>query len=80
MVKADLVETVCRTVGLPEKESQTAVEMVLGIINETLERGENVKISCFGHFVIRHKKARRILSDLSSSPLCARFHPDRIAL
>jgi integration host factor subunit alpha len=59
MVKADLVEIVCRTLGLSKKDSETAVEMVLGLIKETLDRGENVKISGFGTFVVREKNARR---------------------
>jgi integration host factor subunit alpha len=59
MLKADIVATVCRTLGLPKKDSETAVEMVLGLIKENLERGEKVKIPGFGTFVVREKKARR---------------------
>ena len=34
-------------------------EKVLEIIKETLEKGEKIKISGFGNFVVRQKRARR---------------------
>ncbi len=59
MTKAEIVERVHQKVGLSEKESAQIVELVLEIVKETLERSENVKISGFGSFVVRQKKARR---------------------
>jgi len=35
------------------------VESVLGVICDALEQGENVKLSGFGHFMVRQKHARR---------------------
>jgi integration host factor subunit alpha len=35
------------------------VEKVFQILKETLEKGERVKISGFGNFVIREKRPRR---------------------
>jgi integration host factor subunit alpha len=46
-------------VGLPKKESFELVDLVLEIMKETLEKGEPVKISGFGNFVVRQKRGRR---------------------
>ena len=46
-------------VGLSRTESATLVEQVLKEITDCLERGETVKLSSFGSFVVR-KKGQRI--------------------
>jgi integration host factor subunit alpha len=46
-------------VGLSKKESAELVDLALEIMMETLEKGEPVKISGFGNFVVRQKRARR---------------------
>ena len=59
MVKADIVECVSERIGIPRRESIEIVEMVLEIIKENLEKGEQVKISGFGNFSVREKRPRR---------------------
>lgn len=59
MTKADIVEQVYRKIGFSKKESAEIVDLVFEIIKETLERSENLKISGFGSFVVRQKRARR---------------------
>ena len=59
MTKADIVEKVHAKVGFSKKESAEIVDLVLGIVKETLTNGEKIKISGFGNFVIREKKPRR---------------------
>ncbi len=59
MTKADIVDQVYEKVGFSKKESAEIVELVFEIIKETLERSENIKISGFGSFVLREKRARR---------------------
>jgi len=59
MTKADIVETIYEKVGLSKRESARIVEMIFDIIKGKLENGENVKISGFGSFAVRDKKARR---------------------
>jgi integration host factor subunit alpha len=59
MTKADLVDQVHQNVGFSRKEAADTVELALEIIKEALEQGENVKISGFGSFVVRQKRARR---------------------
>jgi len=58
MTKADLIENVYQKIGFSKKESAEIVEMVFDIIKDTLERGEKIKISGFGNFVVREKKSR----------------------
>src|SRR5438132_8191017 len=58
MTKADIVEGVYEKVGFSKKESAEIVELVFDTLKETLERGDKIKISGFGNFQVRHKKAR----------------------
>jgi integration host factor subunit alpha len=58
MTKADLVNAIYERVGFSKKESARVVEMVFDILKETLERGEKIKISGFGNFVVREKRSR----------------------
>jgi len=59
MTKADLIESVYAEIGLSKRDSADIVETLFDIIKETLENGENVKLSGFGSFNIRNKRARR---------------------
>jgi len=58
ITRADLCEAVYQ-IGLSRTESATLVELVLKEITDCLERGETVKLSSFGSFVVR-KKGQRI--------------------
>ena len=40
-------------------ESSEFLEMVFEILASTLEKGEKIKISGFGNFVVKEKRARR---------------------
>jgi integration host factor subunit alpha len=59
LTRVDLYEAVYRKIGLPRSESVALVELVLKEITDCLERGETVKLSSFGSFVVR-KKGQRI--------------------
>ena len=59
MTKADIVEKIYdRVGGFSKKEAAEIVEAVFDTVKETLERGDKIKISGFGNFVVRDKKAR----------------------
>lgn len=58
VTRADLAEAVYNRIGLSRKESAALVEMVLGEMTETLLKGETVKLSSFGSFVVRSKGER----------------------
>ena len=58
LTRMDLSEAVFREVGLSRNESADLVETVLNLMSNALIRGEQVKISSFGTFSVRDKKAR----------------------
>lgn len=59
MTKAQVVEHLFEKIGFSKKDSSDVVEMILETIKEALIKGEKVKISGFGNFVVKEKKARR---------------------
>ena len=59
ITRANLSDAVYQKVGLSRIESARLVELVLKEIADCLERGETVKLSSFGSFVVR-KKGQRI--------------------
>jgi integration host factor subunit alpha len=58
ITRSDLYEAVYQKVGLSRTESAQLVEMMLKEICDCLERGESVKLSSFGSFIVRSKSAR----------------------
>ncbi len=58
VTKADIVEKVYETIGFSKKEASELVELVFDSLKETLHKGEKVKISGFGNFVVRGKNER----------------------
>ncbi|MXO85699.1 integration host factor subunit alpha [Altererythrobacter aurantiacus] len=58
LTRADLAETVNRKLGFSRSESLDLLEAILEHMCEALKKGENVKISGFGSFVLRDKKER----------------------
>lgn len=59
MTKADIVEVVSSNCGFSKKESMDLVENVFSLMKGCLERGEDLKISGFGKFEVKHKNPRR---------------------
>ena len=59
MTKADIIDTLYEKVGITRQDSTRLTELLLEIMKEALEKGEKVKISSFGNFVVRKKRARR---------------------
>ena len=58
MTKAELIEAVYTKVGVSKKESADLVEMIFDTMKDTLSKGEKIKISGFGNFVVREKRSR----------------------
>jgi len=58
VTRADLSEAVYKRVGLSRTESAALVETVLGHITDCVVRGEPVKLSSFGSFIVRQKGER----------------------
>ncbi len=58
VTRADLSEAVYGRVGLSRTDSAEMVEVVLGEISDAVVRGELVKLSSFGSFMVRMKGER----------------------
>ncbi len=70
MTKSEIVAAVYGKVGgFSKKEAADIVELVFETIKETLGRGEKIKISGFGNFVLRDKRQRRGRNPQTGEPL-----------
>lgn len=58
LTKADLAQFLYERVGLNNREAKEMVEAFFDSISESLERGEEVKLSGFGVFSLRDKSER----------------------
>lgn len=58
LTRADLAEALNRKLGFSRAESLDMVEAILAEMGDALTKGENVKISGFGSFVLRDKRQR----------------------
>jgi integration host factor subunit alpha len=59
MIKVAIVDYVAEHVdGLTLKQSAHIVEAVFELLKQTLVRGEKIKLSGFGNFMVRDKKER----------------------
>ncbi|MFB0532143.1 MAG: integration host factor subunit alpha, partial [Desulfatiglandales bacterium] len=54
-----IIDSIYNQVGLSKNQSRRVVESLLGLIKQTLVRGENLLVSGFGKFVVKDKAARR---------------------
>ncbi len=59
MTRAEIVQTIYDRVGAFSKsEASDLVELVFETMKDTLARGERIKVSGFGNFVLRDKRTR----------------------
>ena len=54
----DIIEAISQNVGLSLSASSNVIEEIFELILSGLENGEDVKISSFGTFSVRHKNLR----------------------
>ena len=60
MTKAEIVHAVYSQLGgFSKKESADLVDLIFETMKETLGRGEKIKISGFGNFLLRDKRPRQ---------------------
>jgi integration host factor subunit alpha len=59
MTKAEIIARIYEKVGFSKKDATDVVEATFDIIKSCLERGEKVKISGFGNFVVNTKRPRK---------------------
>ena len=58
LTKAKIVELIYESLGFSKKEAYDLLDMFFQIVKQKLKKGESVKISKFGSFIVREKKAR----------------------
>ena len=58
VTRAEIAETIYEEVGLSRKDSGDILDMMLDEIVQELSKGNEVKLSSFGTFSLRSKKAR----------------------
>ncbi len=56
--KSDLVESVANITGVSKTKAERAVNVVFTTITDNLAKGEEVRLSGFGKFIV-HKRAAR---------------------
>ena len=59
LTKAHAIDAIAKANGFPLKKASETVETLLEIIKAALESGEDVLISGFGKFRVKHKTERR---------------------
>jgi len=58
LTRAEIAEAINRKLGLSRAESLAMVESILRLMTSALAKGENLKISGFGTFLLRDKAQR----------------------
>jgi integration host factor subunit alpha len=70
MTKADIVQAIYTKLGgFSKKEAADLVDQVFDAMKETLGRGEKIKISGFGNFVLRDKRQRQGRNPQTGEPI-----------
>jgi nucleoid DNA-binding protein len=56
--KGELIERIAQEAGVPESEAQKYIGAFERVVTEALKSGEDVRITGFGKFSVRERKAR----------------------
>ena len=59
LTKARIIEAIAETNGCTKQQATETVEIILELIKQSLENGEDVMISNFGKFCVKKKSERR---------------------
>lgn len=58
MIKEDIIKSTMTKLSLDRNSAKQLVESILEIMKDHLSSGENIMISGFGQFKVRHKTSR----------------------
>ncbi len=58
LTKAEMAETIYADVGLNKREAKEFVDAFFDVLRESLEQGQQIKLSSFGNFDLRRKSQR----------------------
>ena len=75
LTKAHIIDVVAERNGFTRKKSIETVEILLELIKQSLESGDDVLISGFGKFCVKKKKERRGRNPATGKDMMLR--PDR---
>ena len=59
MNKEDLIYSIAEKTGMTKKDSTMALNAVLAVIEESLAKNDNIRLSGFGSFETKERKARQ---------------------
>ena len=70
MTKSEIAQAIYeRLGGFSKKESADLVDLIFETMKETLGRGEKIKITGFGNFVLRDKRERQGRNPQTDNPI-----------
>jgi integration host factor subunit alpha len=59
LTKERIITRIYEQIGLSKSESRQAVETLLELAKDSLEQDDDLLVSGFGKFVVKHKRPRR---------------------
>ena len=69
LTKARIVEAVVESNGYTQQKALETIEILLKLIKQSLESGEDVMISGFGKFCVKNKKKQKVRNPATGKDL-----------
>jgi DNA-binding protein HU-beta len=69
MNKGEFIDRLADRTNLTKKEARKLLDTVLGLVQETMLRGEDVKLVGFGKFAVRARKASSRINPQTKRPI-----------
>jgi len=69
MNKQELVEAVAQRSGLSKTEAARYLDTLLGVVEDNLKKGEELRVTGFGKFSVRERAAREGRNPQTGEPM-----------